>query len=161
MVYFIRSGFILLLIFSVVACTENESELQSVSDYIIFGKFFGECIGENCIETYLIQDEVLYEDQTDPYAGGTIDHEWQWEELSQDKYEVARDIQDLIPPTLLAMDNQTFGMPDAGDWGGIFLEVKKDGEVGRWLLDLNESTTPKEFYSLSNGILEIVENLNQ
>jgi hypothetical protein len=150
-----------LLIFLLDACSKSEINLEGTEDYVIFGHFFGECQGESCVETYLIKDEKLFEDETDPYAGGTIDHHWKWNQLTDEKYELAKDIFDIIPSTLLESENQTFGMPDAGDWGGILLEVKRDGEVGRWLLDLNETTTPEPYYEVSREIFEIIEKINK
>ena len=47
---FIFASLSLLLIFS---CNSNDDELAlGENDYLIFGHFYGFCIGENCIQTF-------------------------------------------------------------------------------------------------------------
>ena len=38
-------------------------------EYIVFGHFYGYCVGEGCIEMYKIEDSRVYEDTKDQYPG--------------------------------------------------------------------------------------------
>ena len=50
------------------SCKKEEVEISN-NEYLIFGHFYGECIGEECVETFKLTDEKLYEDLNDNYSG--------------------------------------------------------------------------------------------
>lgn len=120
-------------------CGEPAGELE----YFIFGHFYGECGGEGCVETYKIEDGALYEDDLDHYPNITAPIDAHWNKLSNDKYEAVKSLSAEIPMSLFDESNHVLGIPDGGDWGGIYIEVKYSGsqssKSGSWLLDKNES----------------------
>jgi hypothetical protein len=126
------------------ACHDEKcGELAGDQEYFIFGHFYGECGGEGCVEMYKLEDGRLYEDDLDDYPNYTTPIEAHWNELPNEKYEVVKDIEDQFPDALYHETENVLGIPDGGDWGGIYVEVKYSGsqasKSGFWLLDKNES----------------------
>ena len=131
------------LALSITACEDEKCDDQhDGEEYFIFGHFYGECGGEGCVEMYKLEDGRLYEDELDDYPNYTSPIEAQWNELSNEKYEAVKDIEDEFPSELYAEAENVLGIPDGADWGGIYVEVKYGGDLasksGFWLLDKNE-----------------------
>ena len=98
----------------------NFSENTSQNSYVVFGQFYGECIGEACVEIFKIENSALYEDTLDRYPShNNLPHSTSYVSLSNEEYEKVKHISDLIPDELFAEDALVIGQPDAGDWGGI------------------------------------------
>ena len=56
------------------------------------------------------------------------------------------------------------GMPDAGDWGGVYVEVKMknlNSLSGFWLLDQMESNMPQVYNDFVDKINEKIAIINQ
>ena len=50
------------------ACNSSDDDANPQDlDYLIFGHFYGECFGENCIEIFKLEADALYEDDNDVY----------------------------------------------------------------------------------------------
>ena len=61
---------LLLLLFMAQSCkkdTEPASLMSCSESYILFGHFYGECLGEECIEIFRICENKLFEDSNDQY----------------------------------------------------------------------------------------------
>jgi hypothetical protein len=146
-----------LLTFSFIGCDDEKNQPQPVdSHYFIFGHFYGKCAGEGCVETYKLEDGRLYEDDLDHYPDFTTPIEAHWNELSNERYEAVKDIENDFPAALYGETEHVLGQPDAGDWGGIYVEVKYSGEMasksGFWLLDKNE-------YNMSQVYNDFVDSI--
>jgi hypothetical protein len=117
--------------------------------FFIFGHFYGECGGEGCIEMYKLENGRLYEDDLDNYPNFTTPITAHWNELPQAKYELVKDLEDDIPNELYSVQEHVLGQPDAGDWGGIYVQVLFEGDIGYrsgfWLLDKNENNMDSVF----------------
>jgi hypothetical protein len=128
---------------AITACEDkNCGGMHDSEEYFIFGHFYGKCAGEGCVELYKLEDGRLYEDDLDYYPNSASPVEAHWNELSKEKYDAVKDIEDAFPHALYG-EEHVLGIPDGGDWGGIYVEVKYSGEPtpnsGFWLLDKNES----------------------
>jgi hypothetical protein len=126
-------------------------------EYMIFGHFYGECGGEGCVEIFKLDNERLYEDTTDVYPGGVNPYNGSFILLPNEKYLAVKDLVDSFPVELYAEPETVIGMPDAGDWGGIYVEMKFKNDPGRsgfWLLDQHEGHMP-ELYN------EFVDRINE
>ena len=51
-----------LTVFMLTSCEKDDNLELSTSDYIIFGHFYGKCVGEQCIEIFRLENEKLFED---------------------------------------------------------------------------------------------------
>jgi hypothetical protein len=67
-----KNIWILALLGLIASCNSietNDLEKQSVEndDYIVFGRFYGYCLGEKCIDIYKFTDQKILEDSRDQY----------------------------------------------------------------------------------------------
>ena len=56
-----------LTVFMLTSCEKEDNLELSKSDYIIFGHFYGKCMGEQCVEIFRLENEKLFEDTKDQY----------------------------------------------------------------------------------------------
>lgn len=162
-IFFILS--ITVVIFSGISC---EKECTCVGtgefEYMIFGHFYGKCGGEGCVEIYKIDGENLYEDSTDVYPNNLAAYAGEYYLLPDSKYELVKDILDYFPEELYAEEDTVIGMPDAGDWGGVYVEIKMknlNSLSGFWLLDQMESNMPQVYNDFVDKINEKIAIINQ
>lgn len=133
-------------------------------EYMVFGHFYGECAGEGCVEMYKIEGERLYEDSTDIYPNGLAAYQGEYVLLPDVKYQLVKDLVLEFPDELYAETNTVIGMPDAADWGGIYVEIKFKNEEalsGFWLLDQMESNMPQVYNDFVDKINEKIALINQ
>ncbi len=129
------------------------------SDYFIFGHFYGYCVGEGCVEIFKIEGENLYEDENDFYPTSTDFNMAKWKMLDKTEYEKVKNIGEFIPEELLNENKKVIGQPDAGDWGGIYIEIKV-GEVHKfWLMDKMRSNVPEEYHEFLDKLEEKINLL--
>ena len=108
-------------------CDENQPVITG--EYLIFGHFYGECFGEACRETYKLENGQLFEDELDHYPSGTAANEFSFIALPGSTYDEVADLPDFFPAELYDIPNGVIGMPDAGDWGGFYVQTTRNGEV--------------------------------
>ncbi len=158
--------FLTLILFS---CTDaqnspspEKSEDAPKDEYLVFGRFFGFCSGETCIEIYKIEDAKLYEDTLDQYPSSAQAYAGKFVALSQDQYEVVKDLLAQVPSELLA-ENATFiGSPDAADGGGFYVSlVDERGQVKFWLIDRVRSNIPEYLHGFADLLDAQVDLLSQ
>ena len=133
-------------------------------EYMVFGHFYGECGGEGCVEIYKLSEVALYEDSTDVYPGNLAPYAGVYTLLSDEKFQQVKDLIYQLPEELYAESNRVQGMPDAADWGGIYVEMKyKDepGLSGFWLLDQNENNMPQVYNDFVDKINAKIALINQ
>lgn len=156
---------IISILFSVLifnSCDKNKDQLPGCEiegagiEYIIFGHFFGECGGEECIETYKIQNCLLYENSADQYPG-VSNAEGQWVQLDTSKFSLVKSLLNEIPQEYYSNTEAVLGMPDAGDWGGYFVEIKSNGEVQKTLIDNMENNIPAWAAAFKNNLAAKIE----
>ena len=135
----------LLLVFS-NSCKKDELHL-SVTDYMIFGHFYGECKGEACIEIFRLEQNQLLEDTKDQYPNSTDFYEGKYYQLPAQKYEDVKDILTFFPKDLLNEPNRVIGQPDAGDWGGLYIEYNVNGLRKFWLIDQMKNNVPAKYHA--------------
>lgn len=139
-----------LLAIAPTACHDEKcGDINGEQEYFIFGHFYGKCAGEGCVEMYKLENGRLYEDDLDHYPDFATPIEAHWIELSKEKYEGVKDIENEFPNELYDETEHVQGIPDGGDWGGIYVETKFTGDLasksGIWVLDKNESYMPQVY----------------
>jgi|SRR5688500_14560438 len=145
-----------------ISCDSDDSILEGASDYIVFGSFFGECAGEGCLEMFKLTNEGLFEDTLDVYPSGLGFWEGQYNVLiDSEKFQQVKDLGDFIPSDLLNNSETTIGQPDAGDWGGIYFELKSGSFHRYWLLDQHEGNMPQVYNEFVDKIIEKIAIINQ
>ncbi len=136
----------------VFACQSDDICDVDYSDYILFGHFFGECGGEECIEIFKLTDKSLYEDVLDRYPVSTKPYDGIYKLLDPSLFEEVEDLKTKIPVDLLKEEAVVIGQPDAGDWGGIYFEISDKGIRRFWLIDKKESNLPEYLVPLVTEI---------
>ena len=135
-----------------MGCTEDEPLIGQEYDYVIFGHFYGFCVGEECVEIFKLENETLFEDSLDNYPSNEVPYQGDYVELTEDLYNLVSDIPMLIPGELLNITKSRIGCPDCTDGGGIFIQIKIGDEVRYWLIDQFLSNVPEELHNFINTI---------
>ena len=138
-------GLLILTLGFFTSCDKEDDHTSAKVDYLIFGTFYGECGGEGCVEIFKIESDRLLEDKKDLYPGADFYPFDDFEVLPHEKFELVKDLIDFLPPSLLQEESGVFGQPDAGDWGGAYVEYKAGNIHKYWLLDQMESNMPEAF----------------
>lgn len=148
----------------IMACQdepESNFEIENTKDYLVFGHFYGFCIGESCIEIYKIEDNKLFEDINDNYPSSTEPYQANYVKISDSKFQLANDIYHKFPQKLLEEEDIRIGQPDAGDWGGIYFETYYKGKKRFWLIDQKKENVPSylhEFIDIINRKIELIND---
>ena len=163
----------LFALFAFVSCekdadsSENDPCLCFCDCYltkITFGHFYGKCAGEGCVEIFTIDpnNQQLLEDVRDAYPNSGTFYAGDFSiEHSEEKYDLVSDLAQYFPESLFDETETKIGEPDAGDWGGIYLEIQT-AELHRfWLLDQKDSNMPEEYNAFVDKINEKIAIIHQ
>lgn len=148
-----------LTVFTLTSCEKDDNLELSTSDYIIFGHFYGKCVGEQCIEIFRLENEKLFEDSKDQYPNSGEFYGGIWVQLSQQKFNDTKDLTKYFPTDLLNETEKIIGQPDAGDWGGLYVEYNINGVRKFWLLDQKKSNVPTKYHNFHDKINEKIGQL--
>jgi len=139
------------------SCHGPKSEQDTnPQDYLIFGHFYGRCMGESCVETFKLTNEQLFEDTIDDYSG----EKFAFVPLNKAQFEEVKGLISLIPDQLSQEKETTIGCPDCADGGGLFIELAKGGRVQRWRIDQNKGNVPSylhRFMDMVNAKIELLD----
>lgn len=147
-----------LLAISISSCIKDNIKL-STSDYLVFGHFYGECRGEGCIEIFRLEQNQLLEDTRDIYPVSTSFYDGDYKLLTKDQFNDVKDLLDFFPNDLLMESTTVIGQPDAGDWGGLYIEYNLNGTRKFWLLDQMKSNVPVKYHSFIDKVNEKIQLL--
>lgn len=146
----------------ILGCDDDNDTLNSPlnglnqTDYLIFGHYYGFCQGEDCVVTYKLTSNKLYEDTKDPYGGsGPFNFVLQ----PGDQFDIAKHLRNKLPARLLQEKDQTFGCPDCADQGGLFIQVSIRGSVQTWRLDQNERNVPGYLHDFMESVNDTIWEL--
>ncbi|MFV0539675.1 MAG: hypothetical protein ACK5MZ_00350 [Aestuariibaculum sp.] len=156
-ILFIVFGFAILL-----GCDSNDNhDTLQKDDYLIFGHFYGMCIGESCIEIFKLTENALYEDTVDSYTMESFDFETL---LDTDTFGAVKDLTDYFPQNLWSKNEAIIGCPDCADGGGLYIEYSKKGTVKKWRIDQTKQNIPDylhEFVGMVNKKIALINKVNQ
>ncbi|MFD3002809.1 hypothetical protein ACFS7Z_20745 [Pontibacter toksunensis] len=156
-IYFIIAVVVSLLASSFVA--KNGS--QANSDYLVFGLFYGECEGSECVQVYRLDNNSLYKDKNSHYPSFYSFYSGRFEKLSDKKYKQVCSITAEIPQELIKRKSGIIGQPDEGDWGGLYIEYSDKGEKKFWIIDKNKTNLPKYLHPFVDDVEEAIKLLNK
>ncbi len=149
---------LIVTLFILSSCKKEGVKLAS-SDYIVFGQFYGECLGEQCIEIYRLEKDQLLEDTKDQYPSQDNFYTGGYVQLSSQKFDFVKDLPNFFPNDLLIESNRVIGMPDAGDWGGFYVEYNYNGIRQFWLIDKMKSNVPTKYHAFIDKLNEKIDAL--
>jgi hypothetical protein len=153
-----------LLITSLTLCSCDKDKnpvSPDSSNELIFGQFYGECFGERCIDIYKLdgRSKELLEDTRDAYPSASEPYDGDYAAVDASFYPYAEDLAQYIPEQLLRQANGPVGQPDAGDWGGYYLEVSENGKRRFWLIDTQKSNLPTYLHPLADTLRARIDRL--
>ncbi|MCR5888785.1 hypothetical protein LRS06_13605 [Hymenobacter sp. J193] len=126
------------------SCAKDNPEkaLTLENSTVLFGSYYGECSGEECIEIYKLDTaaQSLAEDTKDEYPTSASPYAGAYTARTTAEFDAVKDLVQQIPLTLLAKEDVVIGQPDAGDWGGYYLEVQNGEQRRYWLIDTKKKT---------------------
>lgn len=141
-------SFVLLVLIS--GCTTQDELLLNEGDYLIFGHFYGFCVGENCVENFKLTNKNLYRDSNHNYSQESFNFEL----LGNDKFEQVKDLTNYFPEKILSEKESTFGCPDCADGGGLYIEYYKNGTVKKWRIDQMKTNVPTYLHDFMDTVNE-------
>ena len=148
---------LIVILTATTSCKKDSFMLElAPTDYLIFGEYFGECIG-NCVTLYKIEDGQLYLDDVD--YGPPTEIPFLEAPLAPEKYEAARNIVDFFPNELLQSDRRRYGCPDCHDQGGIYLELFQEGQRHIWFIDPEDQEQSWAIINFKERLLLIYDEL--
>lgn len=150
---YLLTGLVILLN---ISCEKDDNFELNETDYLIFGHFYGECIGEGCVETFKLTDKKLFEDTNDNYSG----EDFNFIELGNDKFEEVKNVMNLFPDQLLHEQTGTFGCPDCADGGGLFIQYSENGDVKSWRIDQVQENVPGYLHDFMDAINKKIKMIN-
>ena len=139
------------------SCKKETVNTTPETDYLIFGNFYGECLGSSCVETYKLTDSKLYKDANNDYNHSN----YTWNQLTGDKFISVKELANHIPSELLADRIQVYGCPDCRDQGGIYIEYAENGVIWSWRVDNDKGTVPPFLHSFMDEIHDNILDLNK
>ena len=142
------------------SCNKSDDDSLDTEDYLIFGHFYGECGGEGCVEIFKLEEGKLFEDSNDTYPGSSDYYAANFSQLSNDLYTQVTGLEDVFPDGLLNEPAVVIGQPDAGDWGGLYIEYNKNGVHDFWLLDQKKSNVPPIYHDFIDAVNEKIQLIN-
>ncbi|PHS10916.1 MAG: hypothetical protein COA88_01105 [Kordia sp.] len=110
---------------------------------ITFGRYYGKCQGNACVEIFRLIENILLEDVLDKYPASGAFYEGDFVNFKGSDKIKTNDMLSNFPLELLGSKLITYGTPDAGDWGGVYLEYQDGFQHRSWLLDLRTNNVPK------------------
>jgi hypothetical protein len=144
---------ILLAICPLTAC-HQENATPAVGNTLVFGSFYGECIGPDCIRIFrlALKNRALEEDVTDQYPAATAPYTGQYVARSAANFQRVQGLVQQVPAQLLSERTIVIGQPDAGDWGGYYVEVRQAGVHRFWLIDTQKRNIPTYLHAFTDSL---------
>ena len=148
-------------IFVTVSCSKQEEIMEQNINYIVFGHFYGFCVGEDCIEIFKLTDSKLFEDDLDSYPTSQSPYEGNYVEMDEEKFLLVRELADKIPEDLLVIQDTVIGSPDASDGGGIYFAINNENGTRYWLIDQMKNNIPNNLHSFIDEINQYISLVSE
>ena len=153
-----RNILLILSTFGILLSCSNDDDGITINEqnFLIFCHFYGECFGEDCVETFKLTDTKLFEDTIDDYLGQDL----AFVELENDKFEQVKGLDDFFPNQLLTGFDTVFGCPDCADGGGLFIQYSENGNVKSWRIDQDKDNVPSYLHNFIDKVNEKITLIN-
>lgn len=142
------------------ACTKSHHhDDESEFTRFVFGHFYGFCGGETCVEIFKLEGGALYEDTLDIYPKRDDFYTGSFVKLSDEAYQKTKDLPDYFPDKLWSETKKVLGQPDAGDWGGLYIEVLHGPHKEFWILDQHKANMDSVYHLFIDKVNEKIRAL--
>ena len=137
------------------SCHESWFLTRDLGDHIVFGRFYGHCIGDDCVRIFKLTDNNLYRDQINKYPGKGP---YVWKKMTDKTFRIAEDIPEYFPDEYLQAP-QTYGCPDCADQGGIVFIIVDAYTTKIWSLDQDKNQIPDSFHPFLDRLNEVIDQI--
>lgn len=137
------------------SCHESWLLTHDEDEYILFGHFHGECIGEDCVRIFKLTEKHLFRDQINKYPGRGPHV---WKKMSDRQNRIAQGLPDLFPDDFLDAP-QTYGCPDCSDQGGIIFILKDNSTIRVWNIDKDKNQIPEAFHPFVDKVIDVIDQI--
>lgn len=155
----------LLLIPFILGSSCETSPLTPGPDYIIFGDFYGECVGPKCVNIFKIRDGEIFQDTTHIYPSRNSFYSGKWIKLPKTMMNSVNDSINNIPSELIAEKSNIIGEPDSHDQGGIYLEIYRNENDKHiqlfWLIDRDFNNIPNYLHNYLRTLESVIDSLKK
>ncbi len=142
------------------ACADSDLETQFVtSEGITFGHFYGMCIGDRCVQVYKLTDGAVLRDTKKKYPTSESAYDGVYVQMDASAFEKVKSLRDAVPASLLTQP-KIIGTPDAADGGGIYFEMKVNGERRFWFIDKMRPNVPSDLHPFLDQVEKAIADLN-
>jgi hypothetical protein len=155
-----RNILLIISLFILIACDKHSDSIEGNQEYILFGRFAGFCVGEQCIEIYKLTTDALYEDKSDQYPSYSDPYSGDFVKLSNEKFELVKYLANKIPDQLIAANDTIIGAPDVTDGGGVYFAITNGSKTRFWLIDQFDSNIPEYLIPFKSEINQAVSIIN-
>lgn len=147
----------LLLMVVVMSCSSDDNGLNiEGQNFLVFGHFYGMCVGDRCVLNYKLTDEALFKDTIRDYYGQNR----VFVKMEDEQFEKVKDLADYFPQKLLKEKETVIGCPDCADGGGLLVEYSENGKLTTWRIDMNKNHVPDYLHDFMDKIQEKINLLN-
>ena len=143
-----------------VSCAEQKVQPEDENAYILFGHFYGFCMGEQCIEIFKLTDSELFEDLKDQYPSSQEFYIGDYKKLDQEKFELVKSLKNNIPFELTQEKNHRIGTPDVTDGGGVYFAIVNERGTKYWLIDQFDQNIPVYLKPFKDQINQSISLIN-
>lgn len=130
-----------------VSCQDTLT-IDPQDDFIVFGHFDGYCYGEGCVDFYKITKDGLLESNVDRYSGNSFYPFDDYYALSNDKYNLVKDLGEFVPAELWLETATHFGQADVSDAGSLYFEMKNGNDHRYWVFENGDFDMPEVYNAL-------------
>jgi hypothetical protein len=130
----------LILTISILLVLTNCKKSSLRGDHFIFGSSYSECEG-NCVNYFMLKKGQLYPDDMTNWSDKL---KFKNNQLTQDKIDLAKKIEDNLPDFLKTSSSSTFGCPNCRDQGAIYIEIKNESKTTKFSIDTDTTQIPVE-----------------
>ncbi|MCI0708134.1 MAG: hypothetical protein L0Y80_11695 [Ignavibacteriae bacterium] len=146
------------LVLTTTSCTRIADPDSGIrADYLVFGRFAGLCLGEQCVEIFKIEKTALFEDTLDQHPANL--YNGSYVRLSDEQYNEVSHLTAIVPYDVFSLQDGVIGQPDAHDQGGIYLELVKDGVRRSWRIDTVKERIPEFLHAFLDSAQAAVNKL--
>lgn len=153
-----RSYIILLVTgLMILSCQSSDDEfIFENRDYLIFGHFYGMCVGEGCVQTFKLTENSLYKDAKSDYFGS----DFEFYQLDQKLFDKVKDLKNTFPKQLLSEKDEVIGCPDCADGGGLFIQLLRNEQLYTWRIDQDKANLPGYLHNFVDKVNEKIALIN-
>jgi len=111
------------------------------------------------VRFFKLDKDKLFEDSKHTYPTGNSFYEENFVQLPKEKFDITKDLTSYFPANLLKEKETVIGQPDAGDWGGLYVEYNAKGLRKFWFLDKKKSNVPTKYHNFIDKMNEKIAQL--